>query len=102
MIVRYAAGDNASIQSDTHGHHCTDHSQSHSEHPHCLWARLSLYLSSEDGGVLGEMAVFGTIGSIVVVAVFLWVWHGVFVRRVNKMLAGSQVSVATLPGRTGS
>ncbi|MDR5642162.1 hypothetical protein ABEG10_00090 [Burkholderia cenocepacia] len=57
---------------------------------------------SEDGGILGEMAVFGTIGSIVVVAVFLWVWHWVFVRRVNKMLAGSQVSVATLPGRTGS
>lgn len=52
--------------------------------------------------ILGEMAVFGTIGSIVVVAVFLWVWHWVFVRRVNKMLAGSQVSVATLPGRTGS
>ncbi|KUZ87583.1 hypothetical protein WI40_29795 [Burkholderia ubonensis] len=36
------------------------------------------------------------------VAVFLWVWHWVFVRRANKMLAGSQVSVATLPGRTGS
>ncbi|HHL4083507.1 hypothetical protein [Burkholderia sola] len=36
------------------------------------------------------------------VAVFLWVWHWVFVRRTNKMLAGSRVSVATLPGRTGS
>ncbi|WP_322066958.1 hypothetical protein [Burkholderia ubonensis] len=44
-----------------------------------------------------------TIGTIAsAVAVFLWVWHWVFVRRVNKMLAGSQVSVATLPGRTGS
>lgn len=44
-----------------------------------------------------------TIGAIAGgVAVFLWVWHWVFVRRVNKMLAGSQVSVATLPGRTGS
>ncbi len=44
-----------------------------------------------------------TIGSIAsAVAVFLWVWHWVFVRRVNKMLAGSQVSVATQPGRTGS
>ncbi|KWE46184.1 hypothetical protein WL76_28320 [Burkholderia ubonensis] len=44
-----------------------------------------------------------TIGSIASgVAVFLWVWHWVFVRRVNKMLAGSQVSVATQPGRTGS
>ncbi|PAJ78517.1 hypothetical protein [Burkholderia ubonensis] len=44
-----------------------------------------------------------TIGYIAsAVAVFLWVWHWVFVRRVNKMLAGSQVSVATLPGRTGS
>ncbi|MET3217618.1 UNVERIFIED_ORG: hypothetical protein ABIC48_005402 [Burkholderia territorii] len=43
------------------------------------------------------------IGSIAgVVAVFLWVWHWVFVRRTNKMLAGSRVSVATLPGRTGS
>lgn len=31
------------------------------------------------------------------VAVFLWVWHWVFVRRTNKMLAGSRVSVATLP-----
>lgn len=28
------------------------------------------------------------------VAVFLWVWHWVFVRRANKMLAGSRVSVA--------
>lgn len=36
------------------------------------------------------------------VAVFLWVWHWVFVRRTNKMLAGSQVRVGTLPGRTGS
>ncbi|KUZ75158.1 hypothetical protein WI38_33815 [Burkholderia ubonensis] len=36
------------------------------------------------------------------VAVLLWVWHWVFVRRANKMLAGRQVSVATLPGRTGS
>ncbi|WP_321862310.1 hypothetical protein [Burkholderia cenocepacia] len=44
-----------------------------------------------------------TIGSIAGgVAVFLWVWHWVFVRRTNKMLAGSQVSVATLPGRTRS
>ncbi|WP_175927038.1 hypothetical protein [Burkholderia cepacia] len=44
-----------------------------------------------------------TLGSIAGgVAVFLWVWHWVFVRRANKMLAGSQVSVATLPGRTGS
>ena len=44
-----------------------------------------------------------TIGSIASgVAVVLWVWHWVFVRRANKMLAGSQVSVATLPGRTGS
>ncbi|WP_080401844.1 hypothetical protein [Burkholderia ubonensis] len=44
-----------------------------------------------------------TIGYIAsAVAVFLWVWHWVFVRRANKMLAGSQVSVATLPGRTGS
>lgn len=44
-----------------------------------------------------------TIGAIFSgVAVFLWVWHWVFVRRANRMLAGSQVSVATLPGRTGS
>ncbi|RKU01162.1 hypothetical protein C7H84_22330 [Burkholderia sp. Nafp2/4-1b] len=44
-----------------------------------------------------------TIGSIASgVAVFLWVWHWVFVRRANKMLAGSQVSVATLAGPTGS
>ncbi|MDN7491981.1 MULTISPECIES: hypothetical protein [Burkholderia] len=44
-----------------------------------------------------------TIGSIAGgVAVFLWVWHWVFVRRTNKMLAGSQVSVTTLSGRTGS
>ncbi|RQS24125.1 hypothetical protein DIE03_27790 [Burkholderia sp. Bp8992] len=28
------------------------------------------------------------------VAVFLWVWHWMFVRRANKMLAGSRVSVA--------
>ena len=42
-----------------------------------------------------------TIGSIAGgVAAFLWVWHWVFVRRANKMLAGSQVSVTTLPGRT--
>ncbi|MCR4465420.1 hypothetical protein [Burkholderia sp. SCN-KJ] len=44
-----------------------------------------------------------TIGSIAGgVAVFLWVWHWVFVRRANRMLAGSQVSVAALPGRTES
>ncbi len=44
-----------------------------------------------------------TIGAIAGgVAVFLWVWHWVFVRRANKMLAGSQISVAVLPGRTGS
>lgn len=36
------------------------------------------------------------------IAVFLGVWHRVFVRRANKMLAGSQVSVATLPGWTES
>ncbi|WP_257130020.1 hypothetical protein [Burkholderia sp. RF4-BP95] len=39
-----------------------------------------------------------TIGSIAGgVAVFLWVWHWVFVRRANRMLAGSQVSVTTTP-----
>lgn len=44
-----------------------------------------------------------TIGAIAGgVAVFLWVWHWVFVRRANKMLAGSQISVAVLSGRTGS
>ncbi|MBJ9969373.1 hypothetical protein I7824_33940 [Burkholderia seminalis] len=44
-----------------------------------------------------------TIGAIAGgVAVFLWVWHWVFVRRANKMLAGSHISVAVLPGRTGS
>lgn len=44
-----------------------------------------------------------TIGSIAgAVAVFLWVWHWVFVRRANKMLAGSQVSATPLPDRTGS
>ncbi|UJH73375.1 hypothetical protein L0U95_00075 [Burkholderia cenocepacia] len=44
-----------------------------------------------------------TVGSVAGgVAVSLWVWHWAFVRRANKMLAGSQVSVATLPGRTGS
>ncbi|WP_254617378.1 hypothetical protein [Burkholderia metallica] len=44
-----------------------------------------------------------TIGSLAGgVAVFLWVWHWAFVRRTNKMLAGSRVSAATLSGRTGS
>ena len=35
------------------------------------FGRLSLVYPSEDGGVLGEIAVLGTIGSIVVIAVFL-------------------------------
>ena len=44
-----------------------------------------------------------TIGAIAgAVAAVLWIWHWVFVRRANKMLGGSQASVATLPGRTGS
>ncbi|KVO60179.1 hypothetical protein [Burkholderia stagnalis] len=44
-----------------------------------------------------------TIGAIAsAVAVFFWIWHWVFVRRANRMLAGSQASVATVPGRTGS
>jgi hypothetical protein len=43
------------------------------------------------------------VGSIAgAIAVCLWVWHWVFVRRANKMLAGSQASVAKLPGRTES
>ncbi|RQZ42419.1 hypothetical protein DIE16_03025 [Burkholderia sp. Bp9090] len=44
-----------------------------------------------------------TIGTVAGgVAVLLWIWHWVFVRRANRMLAGSQVSVAALPGRTES
>ncbi|RQS52775.1 hypothetical protein [Burkholderia sp. Bp8986] len=44
-----------------------------------------------------------TIGTVAGgVAVLLWIWHWVFMRRANRMLAGSQVSVAALPGRTES
>ena len=41
-----------------------------------------------------------TIGSIAgAVAAVLWIWHWVFVRRANKMLAGSRVSGAALPSQ---
>ncbi|WP_230951172.1 hypothetical protein [Burkholderia anthina] len=57
------------------------------------------------GGCLAQVLslIPNVMGSIAGgVKVFLWVWHCVFVRRANKMLAGSQVPMATLPGRTGS
>ena len=72
MSVRYAAGDNAPIPSAIHmSATARTILKAILSIPIAFGLAYPLVHPSEDGGVLGEIAVLGTIGSIVVIAVFL-------------------------------